>query len=416
VDFEMPANGLGERAVKLVQARAGVAHVIVPEAAIARVCECAGMAFAPAAAASIALLPGTVVELELGRLRFRVASVAAAQTTPRAGLKSVEGSLLSAFGVSFGVGAALIASFAFWMPALDATDDEELDRDRLYTMQQYLSAQAERSREEKMENAESGQKDSEPGAPADAAQGKSGALGKPSQVATNRRAAALGDSPLTELSRAQAIQDARNFGMITLLGSLPTSGGAGSPFARNPALGHDDVDADGGMWGDTVGESGGNGLTLSGPGNGGGGKGDGVAIGGIGTCGTANCGASGWGHGNNLGRGDHKTHAPKIGVGVTTLSGRLPPEVVQRIVRQNYGRFRMCYESGLQRNPNLSGRVTARFVIGRDGAVANVANGGSDLPDSSVVSCVVAAFYGLSFPTPENGIVSVSYPILFAPG
>jgi hypothetical protein len=110
------------------------------------------------------------------------------------------------------------------------------------------------------------------------------------------------------------------------------------------------------------------------------------------------------------------TKAPSIRAGVNTVSGRLPPEVVQRIVRQNYGRFRQCYENGLTRNPNLTGRVTARFVIGREGAVTNAQNGGSDLPDSGVVSCVVSAFYGLSFPTPENGIVTVSYPIMFSPG
>jgi hypothetical protein len=70
----------------------------------------------------------------------------------------------------------------------------------------------------------------------------------------------------------------------------------------------------------------------------------------------------------------------------------------------------------LRVNPNLTGRVTARFVISREGSVSNVQNGGSDIPDSGVVSCVVQAFYGLSFPAPDNGIVSVSYPIMFSPG
>jgi hypothetical protein len=60
--------------------------------------------------------------------------------------------------------------------------------------------------------------------------------------------------------------------------------------------------------------------------------------------------------------------------------------------------------------------VSARFVIGRDGAVSNVSNGGSDLPDGGVVSCVISAFYGLSFPQPEGGIVTVVYPIMLAPG
>jgi hypothetical protein len=93
----------------------------------------------------------------------------------------------------------------------------------------------------------------------------------------------------------------------------------------------------------------------------------------------------------------------------------LPPELIQRVVRQNYGRFRACYEIGLRTNPNLTGRVTARFIISRDGSVTNAANGGSDLPNSEVVSCVVSTFYGLSFPSPENGIVTVSYPILLTP-
>jgi hypothetical protein len=100
----------------------------------------------------------------------------------------------------------------------------------------------------------------------------------------------------------------------------------------------------------------------------------------------------------------------------TTVSGRLPPEIIQRIVRQNAGRFRLCYENGLRGNPNLQGRVSVRFIIGRDGAVSSVGNGGSDLPDTSVVSCVTRAFYGLSFPQPEDGIVTVVYPIMFTPG
>jgi len=81
------------------------------------------------------------------------------------------------------------------------------------------------------------------------------------------------------------------------------------------------------------------------------------------------------------------------------LTGHLPPDVIQRIVRQNFGRFRQCYEIGLRDNPNLEGRVVARFVIGRDGAVSNVSSGG-DLPDAQVRSCVASAFYGLSFPRP----------------
>jgi hypothetical protein len=63
-----------------------------------------------------------------------------------------------------------------------------------------------------------------------------------------------------------------------------------------------------------------------------------------------------------------------------------------------------------------NGWVAVRFVIGRDGGVSNVANGGSDLPDGGVVSCIVRGFDHLSFPKPEGGIVTVTYPIIFSPG
>src|SRR5262249_42246624 len=111
-----------------------------------------------------------------------------------------------------------------------------------------------------------------------------------------------------------------------------------------------------------------------------------------------------------------KRSAPRVASGSTTVAGRLPPEVIQRIVRQNTGRFRLCYQKGLENNPNLQGRVTVRFVIAADGSVSSASNGGSDLPDATVISCIVRAFNGLSFPQPEGGIVTVSYPLMFSPG
>ena len=47
--------------------------------------------------------------------------------------------------------------------------------------------------------------------------------------------------------------------------------------------------------------------------------------------------------------------------------------------------------------------------------VASALDGGSTLPDPEVVSCIVRAFYGLSFPAPEDGIVTSTYPIVLSP-
>lgn len=106
---------------------------------------------------------------------------------------------------------------------------------------------------------------------------------------------------------------------------------------------------------------------------------------------------------------------PRIREGATKVDGRLPPEVIQRIVRQNFRRFRLCYEAGLRDDPKLAGRVVTDFVIDRKGAVTSVKDGDSDLPNAGVRSCMARVFSNLSFPEPEGGIVKVSYPIRFAP-
>lgn len=97
-------------------------------------------------------------------------------------------------------------------------------------------------------------------------------------------------------------------------------------------------------------------------------------------------------------------------------TGRLPPEVIQRVVRAHFTQYRGCYDAGLARNASLQGRVVVRFVIDRDGHVADARNEGSTLPDSDVVACIAKGFADLSFPKPDGGTVVVVYPIAFAPG
>lgn len=113
---------------------------------------------------------------------------------------------------------------------------------------------------------------------------------------------------------------------------------------------------------------------------------------------------------------DPQTMAGRLRVGATAVSGRLPPEVIQKTVRDNYALVRQCYSAGLGRTPNLTGRIVVRFVIARDGSVAEVvASDGTSLPDAQVVDCVLAAFRQLKFPQPEGGIVSVVYPLQLSP-
>ena len=118
---------------------------------------------------------------------------------------------------------------------------------------------------------------------------------------------------------------------------------------------------------------------------------------------------------------------------ITRGGGRLPPEVVQRIVRANFDRMRSCYEAGLARDPKLAGKVVIKMIIDRRGnatdavivdATTSTAAGPTPLaethspttmPDRAVAACVRDVFASLTFPKPVNGSVTVVYPIAFSP-
>lgn len=121
--------------------------------------------------------------------------------------------------------------------------------------------------------------------------------------------------------------------------------------------------------------------------------------------------------GQELTTGIHVGLRNVLGTGDRALSGRLPPEVIQTLVRAHFGKFRTCYEKGLTKNDKLEGMVQVRFVIERDGTVSHVSAGdGSTLPEPEVRSCVLHAFEEIHFPNPEGGVVTVIYPIMLAPG
>lgn len=371
----------------------------------------------------LSLPSGAKARVEVGDFVFQVAAVNAGKPIKHGVGTTFDWNVAMYFGLSLAAIGGLVAAMAFFVPPLGLTDDEDLDKDALFLMQQYLKSAAEREQEEKEAEVVQDNSDNKEGGTGTRAKGEEGSMGNPTTKAVNKRYAVQGpkDNPDPHIARQAALREAMEFGMIGLLntGAAGDPNAPTAPWGRDTSSGSDDVSARGNMWGDEIGDAfGAGGLGLSGIGEGGGGRGEGIGLGNIGTLGHGAGTGTGQGFGAGHGRlgGSHQTKAPKVRMGATTVSGRLPPEVIQRIVRQNYGRFRMCYEQGLARNPNLEGRVSARFVIGRDGAVSNASNGGSDLPDSGVVSCVVSAFYGLSFPQPEGGIVTVVYPIMLAPG
>ncbi len=371
----------------------------------------------------VPLQTGTTVHMEVGDMVFELTAVAGGRKVAAAFTLAAiaSGALLYVLG-SFVGHAGLLAAMAMFMPPLGDTADDEVSDEQRYLIQQYLDSVAEKELEEKeTEQLAEDSADNKEGGTGTRAKGEEGAMGDANSKLTGNRYGVAGpqDNPDPHIARTAALRDAAEFGMIGLLNS-----GAGgdpdaptAPWGRDDSLGTDPLSARGNMWGDSIGESfGAGGLGLSGIGEGGGGTGEGIGLGSVGTighgAGTGTAQGFGSGHGR-LGR-SHRARPPRVRMGTTNVSGRLPPEVIQRIVRSNFGRFRVCYQSALKNNPNLQGRVSVRFVISRSGTVNSV-SGSGDIPDQSVVSCVTRAFYSLTFPQPEGGIVTVSYPIVFTP-
>ena len=370
------------------------------------------------------LPPGARARLALGStsLAFEVSVVRAAQRVPGGLLGSSEPEAFLYTALSFLFHAGIVLGLAFFVPALRDDDAESVDRDRVLTMQRYLNAAAQREREEPDEhdNAESARSEGGTGA---SASGEAGSLGTPAARDAGHKYAVKGPPENVDphLARTAALDDAARFGVVGILSAM-AGGDPKAPTAvwgREESLGNDPLSALGNLFGDRIGDSPGTGgLGPSGNGEGGDRGEAGIGLDKIGPFGHGAGGGPDQGIGVGRGRpgGAHPVRSPSIREAIVSINGRLPPEIIQRTVRQNFGRFRFCYQQGLQTDPGLRGRVTVKFVIDRSGAVATAADGGSDLPDQGVVHCVVRGFGNLSFPQPEGGMVTVAYPILFSPG
>ena len=340
-------------------------------------------------------------------------------------------------GMSALVHASLLGALAFFLPSMRADDAEAVDRNAAVAMKPYLEAIAEKEPEREETVAELAQESPSGGGSGSQAAGESGGMGNPASHASSpARYGIAGDTPDPKLARERAMIEAAKFGMLGLLNTDgPTAANVPvSTWGADTAVGHDAKSGLGSIFGPSIDDVWGpGGLGLSGGGEGGGGLGTGIGIDGVGS--TVGHGTGDWpggdgpGHGPGTGFGppgrggsrsglrEHVAGAPNPrALPITTFNGTLPKEVVQRIVRQNFGRFRMCYEGGLRSNPGLTGRVAVAFVIDRNGAVAVAsADRSTDMPDQAVVACVVRGFQNLSFPSPKDGTVQVIYPLMLAP-
>lgn len=95
-----------------------------------------------------------------------------------------------------------------------------------------------------------------------------------------------------------------------------------------------------------------------------------------------------------------------------TIDGSLGWPSIRKILAQNMGEIRHCYEEALQNQPYLAGKLPVRFDIAPEGNVMKVEFGpiSSTIQSETLVECFQARIGSWHFPeSPTGARVSVSY-------
>ncbi len=370
---------------------------------------------------SFTLTAGQTADVTIGD--FVVAlGVSAAEEKPARDLRgAVRRSALGVIAGSAFAHAAIFASMAFFMPSLSEASMEDVNRDQIATMKQYLASAAANEQDAKPETATN---DGSGAQTTPSTKDPGGQTGDETVKDTGKKWAAQGDARPEDqkLARDHALAEASDFGILQMLGT-PDTKAPTVPWGT-VMLGSSKESKLGNLWGGDIGDAFGTTYALSdGPSCTGPNCSHGVDLKDVGNltsrtlsqCTGDHCDASGVDHGGPAPRG-HQTSAPKLRPDPTiSTNGHIDPEIIRRTVRQNEGRMIGCYTDGLRKNPGLEGRVEVKFVIGRDGSVTVAQDGASDLPDPAVRACVVQSFYQMSFAPPKDGTVRVTYPFTFSP-
>jgi outer membrane biosynthesis protein TonB len=94
-------------------------------------------------------------------------------------------------------------------------------------------------------------------------------------------------------------------------------------------------------------------------------------------------------------------------------SGKLDKETVHKYIRRQMSGIKWCYQTALQANPTLTGKLTLSFTILPTGKVATPEVVQSSISDSDLNACVKQKMGAWRFPQPkEGGVVKVSYPLV----
>jgi hypothetical protein len=93
------------------------------------------------------------------------------------------------------------------------------------------------------------------------------------------------------------------------------------------------------------------------------------------------------------------------------MEGNVPPEAVAKVVKQNSGGLRACYEHALKRKPDLQyvSTVTARFSVKNSGSAINVSF--NPHTDPEMEKCMASTMGKWKFPSFQGDPVAFEQPV-----
>jgi len=236
-----------------------------------------------------------------------------------------------------------------------------------------------------------------------------GMMGKRDAPKTNNKYAIKGpkDNPTPRMARDMAKE-------AGILGYLKAASAPVSPFG-DVASGQDPENALGSLIGDRFGENFGyGGLGVHGTGRGGGRDGEGtIGVGDLDTIGRDKYGRDKkfYEVGDPERRGPRRPGGPTIRDKGAMVHGSLSKDTIRRVVHRHLNEVKFCYERELASRPDLSGRVSVKFIINGMGAVQNAAATDSTYGSAALDMCITQAVRRWTFPQPDGGgVVIVTYP------
>lgn len=106
--------------------------------------------------------------------------------------------------------------------------------------------------------------------------------------------------------------------------------------------------------------------------------------------------------------------AISAGGGTAVIMGSIDKAMVDSYIKRNIMRIKACYERELQKNDQISGKVSLFFIINGEGGVTTSNVKTTTMGNAGVEECVARTVKTIRFPKPKGGgVVAVTYPFIF---